>query len=207
MVVAKQDVLGPVAGLAGAAIADYLNNRFLKAETIARDELARKGPLTPKYFRNDSQLSAAVWRYTRAVRDQAADENLRLLAQVMRELPSRHELWATEFLKYADILAPLIRDELILIGRIMAFDEEWNSEARVKDEKPNVLHMIQNSDLVPGVFESEDHVLAIAGRALRSGLIIAKSGWGTLVYELSPLGRKVRSLVNIEDAIQRSPVS
>jgi len=37
-------------------------------------------------------------------RDQAADENLHLLAQAMLGLARRHTLWASDFLKIADHL-------------------------------------------------------------------------------------------------------
>jgi hypothetical protein len=146
---------------------------------------------------------AGSYRYARAVRDQTAEENLRLLVQAMHGLAAREELWVSDFLKFADILAALSRDEIILIGRMMAEDAAWARRAEPMEERPSVWHLVTISEL-GGLFESEAYLTATAGRAVRSGLIIAQTGWGSLVFELSPQGRQAREFLNIDAALYPS---
>ncbi len=185
--------IAPGAGFATSAVARYLLARQAAAAGILRSQLERAGA-TAADFRDSDQLAAAAVRYTRAARDQAADENLTLLAQAMIGIARQQQLWASDFLKYAEILAPLSRDELILIGRT---PEE-------PDKRPTVWHMVTTSSKLSGLFPDNEYLEAVAGRAQRSGLILPKTGWGTPIYELSPIGRAVRGIVDIDAALRET---
>jgi hypothetical protein len=119
----------PIAGFATGAVLRYLLGRQDTARGTLRSQLERSG-VTAADFKDTEQLAAAALRYMRAARDQAADENLRVLAQAMVGLARRYELWASDFLRYAEILAPLSRDELILIGTLMKEDQEFYTTPR-----------------------------------------------------------------------------
>jgi hypothetical protein len=190
----KIDSLAPIAGFTATAVSDYLFKRHERAQNILRSELERSG-VTAEDFRDADQLAAAALRYHRAARDQAMDENLRILAQAMVGLSRRDELWASDFLKYAEILAPLSRDELILIGRVMAED------AQLATPPPPGSTGLWKVLKTSGLFPSEEYLAAIATRAQRSGLISPITGWGGTHYELTPMGREVRSIVDIPTAL------
>lgn len=162
-IAAKAEALAPVAGFITSVVARYLLARQVNAREILRSELERAGA-TESDFRDAEQFAAGAIRYTRAVRDQAADENLKLLAQAMIGLARRDTLWASDFLKYAEVLSALSRDEIILIGRIMAEDLRWNTLEEEPEKRPTVWHMVTGSSLL-GIFPDERTIMAIAGRA------------------------------------------
>ena len=173
----KIDSVAPIAGFTTTAISNYLCERLERAQNILRSELERAG-VTAKDFRDADQLAAAALRYHRAARDQAMDENLRILAQAMVGLARRDELWASDFLKYAEILAPLSRDELILIGRMMAEDAQLATPP--PPGSPGLWKVLKTS----GLFPSEEYLAAVATRAQRSGLICPITGWGERITSL-----------------------
>ena len=108
-----------------------------------------------------------------------------------------------DYLKFADMLAPLSCDEIILISRMMTEDSAWNAQPEPSDERPTVWHMVTTGEL-SSLFESQTYLEATAGRAVRSGLIIARSVWGGLAFEPSPQGRRAREFLNIEAAVHPS---
>ncbi len=181
------------------AMARYVRKRIAAGKRILQGEFASCGA-TEQDFQDEEEFAAAVVRYARAVRDQAADENLKILAQAMVGLARRHTLWADEFLKYADIIVSLSRDELLVIGTLMIEDEKIESAG--------------NSAITPGqawattlknllaVFPSPEYVGAVAARAQRSGLLFSpRATFGTTSYQLSPIGREVRAFVDINAAL------
>lgn len=187
---AKVEMLAPGAGFAASAIARYLLDRQEAGRGILRSELERAGA-TAADFRDADQFAAAAVRYMRAARDQAADENLRILARAMIGLARRDELWASDFLKYAEILAPLSKDELMLIGRAMAEYRKLPTPPA-----PYSTDLWQSIKKI-GLFPSDQYLDAVAARAQRSGLIIPITGFDGTHYELSPIGLEVMSLVDI----------
>lgn len=201
---AKHELLAPGGAAAGALLADYIAKRVNQSRQVVLSELERLGA-TADDFKDAEQLAAAAFRCTRATRDQTADENLRLLAQAMVGLARRDRLWASEFLKYADILANLSRDEIILIGAMMAEDEKFFSVPRPPSNeasvwKPTLDAVVDTAGTGEG-FPSVEYATAVAARAQRSGLIIALSVWGGTAYALSPIGREVRKFVAIDAAL------
>jgi len=199
------ETAAPGAGFAATAITKLLTGRGKKGKEILRSELKRAGA-TARDFRDAEQLAQAAWRYARAVRDQAAVENLRILAQAMIGCARRAELWASDFLKYADILAPLSHDELNLIGIMMAEDKAFYSTPRPPNSEGAFwLWVIETAVKAPplaGTFESIEYLNAVAARAVRSGLILPIAGFDGTSYALSPIGKKVREFVNIESALR-----
>jgi hypothetical protein len=199
------DLMAPAAGFGGAAVAQYLLGRFQRGSAIAQSEFQRANA-TADDFRDREQLSAAAWGYMRAARNQAADENLRILAQAMIGCARRQELWANDFLRYADMLAPLSRDELILIGRMMADEQKFNSSPRPPDSGLTLWNITANSLVKEppsrGIFPSVAYLSTIATRATRSGLIYPITTVTGIAAELSPIGREVRNLINIDAALK-----
>jgi hypothetical protein len=192
------------AGFVATAVARYLLARQEAARGILRSELERAG-VSVADFKDLDQLAAAAVRYHRAARDQAADANLRILGQAMIGLARRHELWASDFLKYADILAPLSRDELVLLGKIMEADRQQPpADMFMAEELDRVWYPVMRDSI--SIFGTAPNVYATAAQAARSGLIVpvifTRAGISMPDYALSPLGREVRSIVDIPAALQ-----
>jgi hypothetical protein len=202
---AKAEVLAPGAGFVASAVASYLLRRQDAARAILRSELERASA-TAEDFKDAEQFAAGAVRYAGAARDQAADENLRLLAQAMVGLARHHEVWASDFLKFADILAPLSRDELILLGKLMAEDAQFYSTPRPPESAADLWRLVTESLVqsppAASLFPSVKHPEAIAARSARSGLILPVNTYGGSFYELSPIGREMRKFVNIEAALR-----
>ncbi|HEX6957764.1 MAG TPA: hypothetical protein VF194_07240 [Ferrovibrio sp.] len=195
----NSEIVAPGAGLVGSAVANYLLKRNASARDILRSELERTGA-TAEDFHDTEQFAAAALRYTRAVRDQAADENLRLLAQAMAGLARRETLWASDFIRYADILSVLSRDEILLVGCLMR--EDANAQAPEDPaEQIEVWNTVVAKLVGNGVFPSEAYLEAVTARSQRTGLIIP-TGTFDGGYRLSPIGRSLRHVVNIEQALR-----
>ena len=56
-------------------------------------------------------------------------------------------------------------------------------------------------ELVPAVFPSEQHFIATLGATTRTGLVIASSAIGMMVYQTSPLMETLESLAPFQDAL------
>ena len=198
-IAAGAEVLAPAAGVLGTSIGRYILARFASAKLTFLRESKRQG-LSQSDFKNAEELAAGALRYARAARDQAADVNLRILAQTMIGLARRQELWAKDFLKYADALAPLSRDELIVIGAMLAEDKAWAPPPAGNGDNGNVWTAVERK--LKTDFPRPYELFSIATRAQRSGLIIGFSRSGGPWYEVTPLGRDVRQFVEIEEALQ-----
>jgi hypothetical protein len=196
------EVIAPVAGLAASVVTRYLIGRHERAHRILRSQLRLAGA-NESDFRDSEQLAAAGVRFFRAAREQAADENLRLLAQAMVGLARRHELWSSEFLKYAEIIAPLSRDELILIGALMT--EDLDATARGPNLRTEIWRAVVDKLTREGIFRIAEEVPAVAARAQRSGLIVYMAGFDGGFYQLTPLGRDIRDVVDVDAVIREAP--
>ena len=204
------EILAPGARFATTTIGRYLLGRHERARDILRSQLELAGA-SEQDFRDADQIAAAGVRYMRAARDQAADENLRILAQAMIGLARRAELWASDFLKYAELLAPLSRDELILLGLVMTEHARFYSTPRPQNSEADVWYSVMGKALES--FPRIDYVSAVAARAQRSGLIIPFTGrdaaghhvalraQSEAQYKLSPIGIALRQIVDIPAAL------
>lgn len=198
------EILAPGVGFAASAVAQYLFHRGDIATTILRSELERAGA---EDFQDAEQFAAAAVRYMRAARDQAANENLTILAQAMIGCARRQELWASDFLRYADILAPLSRDELILIG--VAFVEDKTFEDQPRPEAPPVAVAFELwktiVDKAAPKLGGSQSVWATAAQAQRSGIVTLEAGgFGGVWFSVSPLGRRIRDIVDIDRAVSEA---
>ncbi len=196
LIAAHADVVAPLGGLTAGAIISYWTRRYDAARDILRSELERCAA-RPEDFRNAEETAAAAIRYARAVRDQAADENLRILTNAMVGLARRDELWGSDFLKYADILAPLSKDELVVIGTLMELDARWVVPNAAAGGPKSVGGVLRENAAAYG-FADAMEIESVAARAQRSGLLQPISGFGGTTYELSRLGRKVRGFVDVQ---------
>lgn len=186
----------------GALFESYLRRRAEEAQEVLLDEL-RKGERPPEAIPASDGLIAALLRYRRMANEGVARPNLRLLAKAIAGQLRRGTLVADEFSRYADILASLSRDEIILIAAM------WRSHvagkettATTPDTQPFDPWKAARSELVNSkVFPDEEYVSAIAARAQRTGLITAVSAYGGLVYRITPIFLEITALVDFQDAL------
>jgi len=169
------EILAPGARFATTTIGRYLLGRHERARDILRSQLEQAGA-SEQDFRDADQLAAAGVRYMRAARDQAADENLRILAQAMIGLARRQELWASDFLKFSEIVAPLSRDELILVGLLMSEHKQFYSVPRPENSDGDLWRIIVENSQNSSLFPTSQYLWTVAARAQRSGLIIQAIG-------------------------------
>lgn len=115
-------------GFAGAATVPAVSVQTLRGllqrrVAAARDVLLgeiRRGTKTLE-FHDADEAAAITYRYMRAAEEGAARLNLQLLARVIVGSAEGPGLYADEFLRWADILAGLRREEVMVLGVIQRF--------------------------------------------------------------------------------------
>lgn len=196
-----------VASLGGAALSSALSAVLEKRQAAAREILLdeiRHGGASPTTGDIDESVSV-MYRYWRAAQEGTGRLNLRLLAAVYAGQVRDKAIVADDFLYYADLLASLRRDEIILLGTFLR--QSTNPD---DTERDNIEAMRQTrEELVPAVFNTTDDYKASLGSLLRTGLVSADALGGTfgggssMVYRVTNLLRKLNRLANIEGVIIR----
>jgi hypothetical protein len=197
------DVFGlanlPGGNSAGFALKQLMAKRLEAAREVLLNELAR-GQLRVSEADLEEGL-AIVYRFLRAAQEGASRVNLRLLSQVIAKQAWTGTMKADEFLYYADILGPLRRDEVLLLG---ALHRNWFDGSRAGlDIGQRRIETIgaMKAELVPAVFESDADFFAIADSLTRTGLLSTIAAYGGSFYEPSPLLQRVVGMVDFEAAV------
>jgi hypothetical protein len=102
-------------GQSPARLLGYFRRRAEQARDILFEEL-RRASLSEAQAASEDDAIAVIVRYLRAAREGAARLNLRLLAEAIAGKLRSGQLFADEFLQYAETLASLSRDEVVVIG-------------------------------------------------------------------------------------------
>lgn len=151
------------------------------------------------------EVVAIVYRYMRAAQEGTAQVNLRLLARIIAGQKAAKALRADDFLYYADIIASLRHEEIIIIGTMHKFYQATKVKPAPHGPKEPQWPMAQRVygevrySLIPSVFSSEDEFSAICGALTRTGLIIAVNAVGGMIYAPSPFLEKLCSIASFED--------
>jgi hypothetical protein len=182
----------PGSSTAGETVKKFLRDRSEAATAILFDELGRAEILPAQVAAEDDRV-AVVYRYLRAAWEGGARVNLRLLAKAIVGRLWLNTLVPDEFLPHADALAALSRDEIVLIATMYRVHYR-NDSKPVWDTAVSELKEFGWSD---------DHARATAGRALRSGYVIAGTGFGALKFRLSPMLLDLCKTVDFADALRR----
>ena len=120
----------------------------------------------------------------------------------------RTSLVADEFLQYADMLASLSRDEIILIAALYKFWLDAEEQRKIQPVvEPKDPWTAAKEALCPDVFPNKEYVEGVAARAQRSGLVAFASVFGGSAYKLTPLMfDEVPKFVDFQDALQREGI-
>lgn len=105
---------GTAAAGASFALQRLLLGRAERARDIFIDELKR-GDRTIHEIAED-EAAAITYRYFRAATEGAARINLRLMAAVVGGSEQKPGTYADDFLRWADVIASMTREELIVCG-------------------------------------------------------------------------------------------
>ncbi|CAM2189986.1 conserved hypothetical protein [Paraburkholderia sacchari] len=195
------------ASLGGAALGSALSAVMKKREDAAREILLdeiRHGGAPPTADDVDGSV-AILYRYWRAAQEGAGRLNLRLLASVYAGQLHDRAIVADDFLYYADLLASLRRDEIILLGTFLRHSTNPDGTPRVGDEPMRMTR----DEMVPRIFEVHEDYNAALGALLRTGLISADAvggaigGGPSMVYRVTNLLRRLNRLAGIEGVVGR----
>jgi hypothetical protein len=192
----------PGGATAGAVVSDYLRRRYDKTRDLVLEEL-RAGRVDVFEAASADDAIAITLRIMRAAREGTARLNLRLLAKAVAGQAQRGALVADEFLPYADILAPLSRDEIVLIATLYRHWLDVQDPSKASGGSP--YERAKRELEKKGIFPSDTHMHAVGARAQRSGLIYPLGTMATR-FEISPLMIELAKLVDFQDALRREGV-
>jgi hypothetical protein len=140
---------------------------------------------------NDDAV-AIIAKYLRASEQGAARLNLRLLAKCIAGQVQRGRLIADEFLDHAEALATLSHDEVVLIATMYRIAQR---------EEPDRRWGVFLAEMKKAW--AEDKIRSVAGRATRSGLVVAQGAFGGIIYAPSPTLCDLCRTVDFDDALRR----
>ncbi|VWB80639.1 hypothetical protein BLA14095_03723 [Burkholderia lata] len=196
-----------IASFGGAALSSALSAVMERRQAAAREILLdeiRHGGASPTTDDIDESVSI-LYRYWRAAQEGTGRLNLRLLAAVYAGQVRDKAIVADDFLYYADLLASLRRDEVILLGTFLRHSTAPDDTPRIGHEP---LHLTR-TELVPNVFVAPEDFKAALGALQRTGLISADAvggavgGGSSMVYQVTNLLRQLNRLAEIEQVVSR----
>ncbi len=189
----------PGASTGGAALERLLGRRRRMAQEIFLHEL-RCGDRHLLGAEDVDEAAAMLFRYLRAAQEGTARLNLRLMAKIMRGLTAERPIYADQFLRYADLVASLTREEVILVATLYAKAKDLKDRPGRRQEALT----LAKGELVPRVFDSEDRFYAVMAAASRTGLVIT-GGWSDQ-FCTTPLMDDVARFVSFREALQEEGI-
>lgn len=189
----------PGAATSGVALERLLGGRTQMAKKIFMNEL-RRGDRYIEETQDVDEAAAMMFRYLRAAQEGTARLNLRLMAKIMRGLSVERPIYADQFLRYADIVASLTREEVILVATLYAKTQVLKDSPRWREEALT----LAKDELVPRVFDTDDRFCAVMAAASRTGLVIT-GGWSDQ-FCTTPLMDELARLVSFRDALKEEGI-
>lgn len=194
-----KDTLPPVPGsnVLTKALERLLDRRRAKARELLRDALS-KGEITLSQAINEEEAAAILYRFDRAAIEGTATLNLRLMAQVIANQSFVGNLVADEFLYFAEMLASLRREEIILIATMHRIRINAPSKMSADEKTEEVV-----AALVPKLFPDPETLRANAMACMRTGLIMDRNTMDDMGnYTTSPLMDRLEKLAPFEEALR-----
>ncbi len=203
----------PVAALGGAGlsavVAKLLRYRLDVAREILLEEVSR-GEKTLHDLGEVDELAAITFRYARAAQEGTARLNLRLMAKVIAGQAQAGPLVADEFLAWADVLASLRREEVILLAEMVRVRADL--QAHHPEEAPQQwlgkIRDVLAGRMIPSHFSSEDELAATELGLSRTGLVV-----GLIIYSggprhaPSPLMDELQALAPFQGALREEGIN
>jgi hypothetical protein len=193
----------PGASLLGSALQSLIQRRLAGARDILFEEQLRRGEKTLFNVGEVDEALAMVYRYARAAQEGTARLNLRLMAKVIAGQAHLGNLIADEFRRYADVLASLTREEIILIATL---HRHWNSadvQQAEEERREGIAHQATVRDLVPTLFQTEEELKLVASASMRTGLVISVPVWDETIYTTTSLMDKLERFAPFQEALNQ----
>lgn len=189
---------GEIAGSAlHAALHSLLNKRLGVAREVLLEEISQGMALDPLPA---DEAAAATLRYLRAAQEGTGRRNLRLMAQVMRNLkPQTPSLYADEFLRWSDVLASLRREECIAVATLYRHEERLAAAKHDPNALAGGAMLATQAELIENrICGSDAEVIQTLSSTMRSGLVVSQTAWNGTVYSTTPLTKQLINLVSLE---------
>ncbi len=166
---------GNLAGMtAEALLRHFLKDRLEAAHAILIAEVRRGSrDIT------DPEIEEAVsiaYRYIRAAREGTARRNLRLMARVIAGQMEFGALVADEFLRHADTLASLRREEVILLATVCR--NLTKPDVPDEEKRYGKTFISAGPELIPNLFPTADDFSAAAAALTRTGYLVPHPAMG-----------------------------
>lgn len=153
---------GAMGAAGGEVIKRILRKRAEAAREILVDEL-RRGQKFKEEISED-EVAAVIFRYMRAAEEGAARRNLRFLAAVAAGQASHDGLYADDFLRWADVIASLAPEEVVVLGVAFRLGEKadfkigldgsfWGECLKVLDEEHG-MHAVTSDSLAASLLRT-----------------------------------------------------
>jgi hypothetical protein len=172
------------------------------AQDILFEERLRRGEKTLFNVGEVNEALAMMYRYAREAQEGTARLNLRLMAKVIAGQAHLGTLVADEFRRYADVLASLTREEIILIATL---HQHWNSAdvQQAEEQRGVIAQQATVRDLVPALFQNEEELMLVASASMRTGLVISVPVFDGPVYRTTSLMNKLERLAPFQEALDQ----
>jgi hypothetical protein len=175
----------------------YLQKKRKEAADILIEEIGKGSPEPIDFTESDADpLIEIVYRFSKAVSDGAARENLRLLAQIIAGLKRNKALEPDKFRKWANILEQLTRDELMVVGKAIALRRKMVAAG----DKPSFdFFSILQEEMKAAGYGAE--IMSLYASVSRTGRLFPGSAFGALVYRPSAWLDELGQLANVEEIV------
>jgi hypothetical protein len=186
------------------AVQRVIQRRSQAAKEIFVEQL-KMGNRAPLDVGEIDEVAAMIFRYMRAAQEGSARLNLRLMAMTINGITEQPPVYASRFLRYAEILSTLTRDEVVAIATLYRNERNQDQSSVSEDDARASARVRTREELVPSYFSTERHLEYVLQAATRTGLVVAQTGWGALVYETTPLADELAGLASFEEALKNEP--
>ncbi len=182
----------------------YLAKRRKEAADILISEVSDGGlhGHIPFDAHDVDPLIEIIFRFSKAVSDGAANDNLLFLAQVIAGLKKNRSLDADAFRRWAGILEGLTRDELLLIGKAVVIERHIFEQQHAGGDKVanDFWQKLQEKMKAAGYGGGE--INALCATVSRTGLIIPVSAYGGTAYMASPWLQEIGLLTSVSSKFE-----
>lgn len=197
----------PYAALAATALGLGLEQLRARRMETARDIAIRaigKGAAHKLAVTDADEFVAVSHRYMRAAIEGTARLNLTLMANVMAGQLQESALYASDFQRYADLLATMSREEVIYMGMLAAKSEEAAATSDGEDKSQDIAIEVQKALVPSETFASIGELTTCETALQRTGLIryMTWTADGGQILAISQHGRRVAKLARFDEAIR-----
>jgi len=184
------------------ALRRVMHARARVAKEIFLDEL-RRGAKAIEDVGDVDEAAAMVFRFARAGQEGTARSNLRIMAQVLVGTLQQRPIYADEFLRWADVIANLRREEIILAT---TFHRHWKIEQTKTEDSNKALwdaETATKAELIGAdrVFVDQAVYARNMTALARTGLVRIFSQLSGIAFVPSDLMDDLVRLTRIEDAL------